>query len=217
MNHEQPPAAREPTSTDVAQQPGQPQIPSAEEHEQQRIAPPRIWVASLSDYNNGHLHGRWIDAAREPEELQADIDAMLAASPWAARTGEPAEEWGIFDHDNFGPLRIGEYENISHVSAVARGIAEHGLAFAAWADVIQDEEQLAGFDEAYLGHYDDLHTYLEQLLNDLGYDRILDEALPASIRPYVKIDITATVHDLILGGDLHAIPAPDGGVWIFHG
>jgi hypothetical protein len=79
-----------------------------------------------------------------------------------------------------------------------------------------NEDLLTSFNAAYLGHYDDLHTYIEELINDLGYDRILDEALPASIRPYVKIDIAATANDL-LGHDLHALPAPDGGVWIFRG
>jgi hypothetical protein len=31
---------------------------------------PRIYVASLSDYNNGVLHGRWIDASSDPEDMQ---------------------------------------------------------------------------------------------------------------------------------------------------
>jgi len=173
-------------------------------------------VASLSDYNNGVLHGRWIDAARDESELQADIDAMLATSPWAARTGEPAEEWAIHDYNDFAPLRIDEHESMSWIGRVARGIVEHGPAFAAYADVVEEEEMLEGFDHEYLGHYDDLHTYVEQLINDRGYDRILDEELPASIRPYVKIDITATANDL-LRGDIHAVPAIDGGVWIFRG
>jgi antirestriction protein len=194
---------------------GEPPLPAkGEHHEDLDPSRPRIWVGSLSDYNNGALYGVWLDAAREPEEIQADIDVMLAASPWTAQTGEPAEEWGFFDYDNFGTCRIDEYESLSWISQVAKGIAEHGLAFAAYADVMQEEASLAGFNTAYLGHYDDLHAYIEQLVNDLGYDRILDEALPASLRPYVKIDITATANDL-LGRDLHALPAPDGGVWIF--
>jgi antirestriction protein len=189
----------------------------AEQREAEPVIRPRIWVASLSDYNNGRLHGQWIDAARDESALQADIDAMLAASPWTAQTCEPAEEWAIHDYDGFAPLRIDQHENLSWISRVAKGITEHGHAYAAYADVVEEEELLAGFDHDYLGHYDDLHTYVEQLINDLGYDRILDEALPAKIRPYVKIDITATATDLLLGGDLHALPATDGGVWIFRG
>lgn len=204
MNHEQ------------LQQPA-PVEPAAGQPEQQRPIQPRIWVGSLSDYNNGVLHGSWLDAAREPAEIEADIAVMLAASPGTIRTGEPAEEWGVFDSDNFGRCRIDQHESLDWISQVATGIAKHGLAFAAWADVVQEPTLLPEFDEAYLGHYDDLHAYVEQLINDLGYDRILDEALPSSIRPYVKIDITATANDLLLGGDLHALPAAEGGVWIFRG
>lgn len=174
---------------------------------------PRIWVGSLADYNNGTLHGVWLNAARDEAELQADVDAMLAASPLTAATGEPAEEWAIFDYDGFGRLCIDELESLRWISQLAKGIAQHGPAFAAYADVVEEEELLAGFDAAYLGHYDNVQAYVEQLVNDLGYDRILNENLPATVRPYVKIDISATAADLLR--DLHALPAADGGVWIF--
>ena len=140
----------------------------AEQHEGAPSVHPSIWVASLSDYNNGILHGAWIDAARDQAELQADIEALLAASPWTARTGEPAEEWAIHDHDGFAPLRLDEHDSLRWISRVANGIAEHGAAFAAYADVVKEEELLANYDADYLGHYDDLHTYNEQLINDSG-------------------------------------------------
>jgi antirestriction protein len=206
MNAEQPPSSEQPELVPTQPSP-------AERHEADIVVPPQIWVASLADYNNGTLHGAWLNAARDETELQADIATMLAASPLTAATGEPAEEWAIFDYDGFGRLGIDEHESLSWVSRVAKGIAEHGPAFAAYAAVVEEEDLLDGFEEAYLGHYDDLHTYIEQLINDLGYDRILDENLPATVRPYVKIDITATAHDLLR--DLHALPAAGGGVWIF--
>lgn len=191
--------------------------PSAEQHEAEPTLRPRIWVASLADYNNGTLHGVWLNAAQDEADLQAAVDTMLAASPLTAETGEPAEEWAIHDTDGFGPLHIDEYETLHWVSLVAKGIAEHGLAFAAYADVVEDEELLAGFSDDYLGHYDSFLAYLEQRVNDLCYDRILDEVVPPTIRPYVKIDLAATANDLLSKGDLHALPAPDGGVWIFNG
>ncbi|MDQ1742941.1 MAG: hypothetical protein QOE23_1280, partial [Pseudonocardiales bacterium] len=73
------------------------------------------------------------------------------------------------------------------------------------------------FNQDYLGHYDNLHAYIEQTINDLGYDRILDEVVPPKLRPYVKIDIAATARDLQFGGDLHVLTATEGGVWIFRG
>lgn len=44
---------------------------------------PRIYVASLSDYNAGRLHGEWIDATQELDDIWAEIHAMLAKSPEA--------------------------------------------------------------------------------------------------------------------------------------
>ena len=49
-----------------------------------------------------------MDADREDAELWTDIQTMLARSPTAAQTGEAAEDWGIFDHEHFGGLRIDE-------------------------------------------------------------------------------------------------------------
>ena len=62
----------------------------------------QIYVACLASYNNGCLSGKWITPADTEEKLQAQIDAILKASP------EPdAEEWAIHDYDNFPNL--GEY------------------------------------------------------------------------------------------------------------
>lgn len=178
---------------------------------------PSVWVGSWLDYNSCILHGAWIDAVQDEAALQADIAAMLAGSPTTAETGEPAEDWGIFDYDNFGSLRIGEQEALSWVSAVARGIAEHGLAFAAYADIVEDEDALAGFEGDYLGRYDSLQDYAQQYVDDAGYGRLLDAAVPKPLRPYVRIDTGQLARDMQLGGDIHALPADEGGVWVFQG
>lgn len=229
MNHEQQPPGTTPQpderrpEAETAPVPGTVAGDSSEalpdsEHSEQRqdIAPPRIWVGSLSDYNNGHLYGAWIDAAREPEAIQTDIQTMLAGSPWTARTGEPAEEWGIFDFDNFGACRIDQHEDLAWVSGVAQGIAEHGLAFAAWADVVEEPALLQDFEEAYIGEYDSLEAYAEEVITELGYDELLDQAVPASLRPYVRIDVAGMARDLQLAGDLYVVRSDDGGVWIFN-
>ena len=49
---------------------------------------PYVYIASLSDYNNGTLHGVWIFADQEADDIQEEISEMLAAS---ADPG--AEEW----------------------------------------------------------------------------------------------------------------------------
>jgi antirestriction protein len=179
---------------------------------------PRIWAGSLSDYNNGILHGEWIDAARDTDDIWADINRMLAASPTTAHTGEPAEEWGIFDYEGFGPVRVHPVDQIDTVARIARGIAEHGPAFAAWADVMEgDDDAFDTFSENYLGHYDSVEAYVEQMVDDLGYEQLLNEAVSDSLRPYVKVDVAALASDMEMAGDIHVVAADDGGVWIFNG
>lgn len=217
MTHEEPLQPLEGEPADIGRA-GGPPLPGSDGEQREDLGTdrPQIWAGSLSDYNNGRLHGAWIDAAREPDEIQADIDAMLAASPWAIQTGEPAEEWGVFDTDNFGDCRIGQHEDLEWISAVAKGIAEHGLAFAAWADVMEERELLPGFEEAYIGEYDSLEAYAEELVRDLGYDKLLDRVVPPSLRPYVDIDVASFAQDMWLSGEVAVYPCTGGGVWLFH-
>lgn len=53
---------------------------------------PRIYVASLSDYNAGRLHGSWLDANQPVDQLNDGVQAMLASS-----TEPLAEEYAIHD------------------------------------------------------------------------------------------------------------------------
>ena len=59
-----------------------------------RTIKPRIYVASLSDYNAGRLLGRWIDADLEAEANNAEISAMLAES-----REYPAEARALHDYE----------------------------------------------------------------------------------------------------------------------
>jgi hypothetical protein len=97
--------------------------------ERLRGATPRIWIGSVIDRNHGTRHGEWMDAARNTDEIHADIQRMLAASPTAAEYRDVAEEWGIFDYEGFGAYSVAEYESIESVSRIARGSrgTRHGL------------------------------------------------------------------------------------------
>jgi antirestriction protein len=182
--------------------------------ERERDDGPRIYVASLSDYNAGRLHGAWIDAAQDVDELHDGVRAMLAASP------EPgAEEFAIHDYEGFGPLGLSEFTSLETVSRIAKGIAEHGLGFAAWAANVgaDDVETLERFQDVYLGVWPSLEDYATDLFADLGYDDLVDTLIPAWLRPYVEIDVDGFARDLQLSGDVTVVEKPDGGVWIFDG
>lgn len=172
---------------------------------------PRIWIGSLADYNAGRLHGDWIDAAVEEDELVEAVQRILATSQ------EPdAEEWGIFDYDEFGSFRVNEYDDLGMVSAVARGIAELGHAFAAWAELHDGEPgMLDSFQDAFLGEYDSPDDWAREVLADQGLEEEIDRAIPNSVRPYVSIDYAAFARDAQLGGDVYIDTTPEGRVWIF--
>ena len=53
---------------------------------------PRIYVACLAAYNNGRLHGRWIDAT-DPHKVWEQVNAMLAASPEPAQALRASARW----------------------------------------------------------------------------------------------------------------------------
>jgi antirestriction protein len=168
-------------------------------HEQAKRWPsPRIYVASLGDYNAGTLHGEWIDAAQEPAAIYAEIKTMLDASE-----EEDAEEFAIHDYEGFGSMRVREYESIDWIARVAQGIAEHGTAFGHWAAHCQTEighserqATLERFEESYMGVWESETAYAESLLDDYGVDTMLDEAVPSGLRHFIKVDYNAFAAEL---------------------
>lgn len=196
-----------PAASDAVPRDGPEQTPRPE---------PRIYVASLSDYNAGILHGTWLHADVTAEVLDEGVTEMLADSPTTKRWGEPAEEWAIHDFEGFGPVRLGEHERLEHIAALAQGIAEHGDAFASFAAMIGsiDPEQLGEFEDRYLGDHESLEAYGDNLLNDMGIDldRILagTDGLLGPIRNYIHLDVPGWVRDMELGGEISTTPSPTG-------
>ena len=90
----------------------------------------QIYIACLASYNNGTLHGKWIDATSDVDEMQEDVNALLRSSKYpnvmvecpacggvcrvgacstCKSSGEvpSAEEFAIHDFD--GIPNLGEY------------------------------------------------------------------------------------------------------------
>jgi antirestriction protein len=167
---------------------------------------PRIYVACLAAYNNGGLHGEWIDADQSADELHEAVQRMLAASP------EPgAEEWAIHDYEGFGELRLSEWESFERVSAIAAGIAEHGDAFSAWLsyDESQDVTDMQSFEDAYRGEWDSLRAYAEDYAESTG----MYDAADKSGSPYVVVDIDMLTRDLDI--ELYTVMSHSHTVYVF--
>lgn len=54
------------------------------------ITKPRIYVACLAAYNSGHLHGEWINADQDEEDIFADINDVLRRKTFAWRNSSIA-------------------------------------------------------------------------------------------------------------------------------
>jgi antirestriction protein len=111
---------------------------------------PRIYVACLSSYNAGILHGRWIDATLGEEYVADQVNEMLADSP------QPdAEEWAI--HDMEALEGIGENETFERVCEIADAVVQSGCdseAFLSWL-AYEDREDLTEFQDTFVGEYED--------------------------------------------------------------
>ncbi|MEK7342781.1 MAG: antirestriction protein ArdA [Pseudomonadota bacterium] len=165
---------------------------------------PRIYVACLAAYNNGILHGAWIDAAQEPWALWDVVSAMLAGSPI---TG--AEEWAIHDHEGFG-VRLGECASLDHVAALAAFIAEHGELGAAILDHCSGDldEAREAMDGRYLGQHASLADYMQEVTEETT-------EVPASLRYY--IDYQAMARDAEISGDLFTVQTAWDAFHVFAG
>lgn len=189
-----------------------------EQHEALSRDGPRIYVASLSDYNAGILHGEWIEADGDVETMQAAVGGVLRTSPTAKDEGLPAEQWAIHDFDGFGELRLGEHESLDTIARLARGIREHGEAFAAWASYVghDDLEQLYAFEERFEGEWDSVKAFAEEQLEAGGAEAIINAA-PEWLQSYLRLDVAGFARDLELGGDIITVDRPEGGVWVWRG
>lgn len=133
----------------------------------------RIYVASLSDYNAGRLHGVWIDLEdKDTTDVWEEINAMLKTSPEAKAGYGPAEEFAIHDYEGFHSYRLHEYEGIDRTVKIANFLDEFGVAGAAFLDndssVLENDDLEEAFHESYAGCFEDEKDYAFSYIQDTG-------------------------------------------------
>jgi len=166
---------------------------------------PRIYVACLAAYNNGILHGAWMDAAQDAWELWEAVRNMLAKSPI-----HHAEEWAIHDYEGFGGMRLGEYTGLERVAELAAFVVAHGALGAAVLDYHSGDldEARQTLEDRHLGTYDSLADYMQDMTEETT-------AIPNHLRYY--IDWQAMARDAELSGDLFTIQTAHDAVHVFAG
>lgn len=164
---------------------------------------PRIYIACLAAYNNGYLHGVWIDADQDADAIRDEIAAMLARSPI-----ENAEEYAIHDYEGFEGVTISEYAGIDNVARMGAFIAEHGALGAGLleqfgGDMDQAETTL---QDCYHGQFASLADYMEELTTE-------SITIPEALRYYVDWD--AMARDAEMNGEFFTVETARDEVHVF--
>lgn len=163
----------------------------------------RIYVADLAAYNNGKLHGVWIDACVGLDEIWQKITAMLSKSPEGF-----AEEYAIHDFEGFGSCGLGEYESINHVRELALFIEEHeeiaGELLNQFGGDLEGAKK--AIEENYSGCYKSVADYAEELTEETSQ-------IPENLAFY--IDYERMGRDMELSGDIYTIETSFEEVHVF--
>jgi antirestriction protein len=163
---------------------------------------PRIYVACLAAYNNGQLHGQWIDV-EDPDQVNQEIQQMLATSPQSG-----AEEWAIHDHSDLG-FWVGEYTRVDRVCELADFVKNN----PPWAAELLDHcggdvEYARQLADNYTGSCDKFSHWVEE------FYRETNPPIPETLDCYV--DWEAMARDWQCGGDFIIIEC-QGETHVFFG
>lgn len=195
----------------------------------------RIYAACLASYNNGVLHGRWIDLdGLDVDDVRKEIAEMLRESRYpnvfvpcpdcsaegeeltdadcpgcgGQRTVSSAEEYAIHDYDEL-PSSFGEHPNLEEVVEYAVMVEEHGDAWRAYVDNVGAGNATEdNFNDTYAGSADTEVEWCENYLEECG---TLD-SIPENLRNY--FDAASYLRDMKLGGDV-SFEEVDGTVYAF--
>jgi len=154
----------------------------------------RIYVADLAAYNNGYLHGIWIDATQEIDDIWEQINKMLKTSPLE----KIADEFAIHGYEGFGSYRLGEYEGIETAHKIACFIEEHsgigGELLSYFNGDIEDATK--AIEDNYCGCHKSIADYAQELTEETS-------EIPKHLEYY--IDYEKMGRDMELNGDIYTI------------
>ena len=135
-----------------------------------KTATPRIYAACLASYNNGDLHGTWIDCDQDAEEINKEIKAMLELSP-----EEDAEEFAIHDFYQWQGIQIDEYQSIDKVAELAPLIIKYGKAFAAHYNHYGTDSSEETFNNSYQCECESERAFIRELWEENGQLKELEK------------------------------------------
>ena len=163
---------------------------------------PRVWMACLSCYNGGTMHGNWFGG---DDTLEAEMAKLFEIKDGLAKCG--GEEFVAHDFEGFGDYDLGEV-SATQAAKVGAWIEEHGevglLALANFHGNFDDAEAAIG---EYCGAFDSLAAYAEDFYEQTGDLKSMGDLVRF-------VDWEAVGREWEMGGDIWTIEK-DGEVHIF--
>ena len=131
------------------------------------------YIACLASYNNGRLHGAWVDlcTAATVEEVQECINWVIATSPTPG-----AEEYAVHDWSGVPRSISGnEWPDWEEVLSLLEAIEGHGEAFQLWHENAPDyNTELADFLEEFYCRHESGADFAQEYYEERSKDA-LDE------------------------------------------
>jgi antirestriction protein len=164
---------------------------------------PKIYVADLAAYTNGKLHGVWINALQELDEIFENIKEMLVTSP-----EEHADEYAIHDYEGFDGCSLSEYQSIESVREIAIFLDENpdlGGELLSYFNNDIKQAKKATLDN-YQGCYDSLADYAQAITEDAT-------SIPSHLHYYIDYDRMG--RDMKMNGDFFVLEPMQSRKYIF--
>lgn len=180
------------------------------------MASRKIYVADLAAYNQGFLHGTWINLSKltSPDEVYEKIAKMLAKSK-----AYGAEEWEIHDYEGFGSIDASRF-GIEALMDIEQAINEYGvipvevIVNSGWTPKDGDLYDLV--PERYLGvvgHREDEYDWAWDYLDQSGGM----DGLPAWLQgPALHAAIQGWFDSMVNDGLFHVVRDDKGNTYIFN-
>jgi antirestriction protein len=162
-----------------------------------RAERPSVYVACLASYSSGMLHGRWIFADQDADDIQAEIDEMLAGSP------EPDAEEYAFHDARLLPLGS-EYASVEAVAEIGELVTDHSYELIAGL-MDQLDGDPARVKAALADRYEGWWTSLSDWAFDYLEQQGTLEGVPPSLAIYFDYD--AWANDRELGAEIFTVKA----------
>ena len=124
----------------------------------------QIYIACLASYNQGILHGSWIEPTSDIEELTAEVAKVIDTSP-----AEGAEEHAIHDYDGFPDL--GEYPSLQDicdfVEMVDQSYFDADIVSAVVDEFPNDKGKAQSVLDENYGIHENFQAYADELADEM--------------------------------------------------